>query len=626
MLIRGQAFKHWCYRQTGADPVTERDASALLRALFSARRLRDYRAHIDRHPAVAGLAQTLRIDLGAPLPDADPLGDLQTLWLVEHANRRVAVYGRRRSDAPHDPWGALLTDAPVFQGDSPWLARLAETAARRVLRYSPAVPGHNTPERQRNLELLTRVESTLLRDAIAQFVGGLEPSLVAGLQASGGATPEAFNVYWGEHGTLDQRRLQALLAFPFFGESLRGDARLYAAVDGGEPLVRVLADHHRVRPRTIQGFRMAPAGLIPPDRRAALLARADALPAEYLPKTAEDWRTFLALAEPLGDLAALTGSDPGPFLGVFAQGWARGHAALSEALGAPFEVGQIHTMMRATWHYGVAPALAAANGPDDTEATPFEAPPADFYRLWFGNRGLARLTALARDWRVGYREFSLMRLTADPNLGTPIEWPPLVPGAQSHTRDGYRVIELTNQEALELEGREQHHCVGSYGARCLDGTASLFSLRDRRTGAILSTFEITLDGPRPAISRHHAQDNAPVDPPLAELARRFLARVVAPLPAGHIAAVRKARQAVGERVFRFLPEPNSGEEPLSAEEWARLAELVAPAHPRGARRQGPAAFYTQGRDGQSEQPMGRRRPLGAGPFAPEGPHRDHPGP
>jgi hypothetical protein len=160
-------------------------------------------------------------------------------------------------------------------------------------------------------------------------------------------------------------------------------------------------------------------------------------------------------------------------------------------------------------------------------------------------------------------------------------------------RGVYRVVELTSQEALELEGQEQEHCVGSYAAQCLDGQSAIFSVRRAATGEILSTFEVSLDGKRPALARHHGYANAAPEAELAALASRFLERVIAPLPAAHIAAVREARRTIGAGVSRFLPQPNTALEALSCAERAQLAELVAPAHPRAARRRGIAAYLQE---------------------------------
>ena len=590
MIPHGEIFRHWSYRHPGHTGAAGEDTSALLRSLFRTGRLREYRAHLYGPGALPGLRQALLLDLGNPLAAGDDLGRHRYLWLVEQSNRKVFLYGRDRLRGPQDIGGTVLREAPALDVDSPWHVHLAETAARRVLGAAAAGQGAGDPACQRQLALLIPVERALLADATRRFAAGLDQALLAAVRKGGPATPEAYSFYWTADGALDRRRAQALEGFPFFAETLRNDWQVRRGVERGVPLVSALAEHYGVKPRTIQRCRTAPARLMAQGTRPALLARLDALPAEYLPVTEQDWRAFLTLAEPLADLAALLEVEPSRYLQPFSQGWARGQQSLTRALGMPFDAEEVRAMMRATYRYGVAPLLAPSHSAVGGNTAPASEPPQGFFRLWFGSYSLNRLAELTRTWRERYAEFSVARLGLSPERRAQLTWQPLFPEARSHVRGAYRVIELTSQQDLELEGREQGHCVASYAAKCLRGESSIFSVRDRASGRILSTFEIGLAEERPVLLKHHASKNQAPSTALQALVARFTERVLGTLTTTRLDAVRQARQGAAAGVTQFLARPNTSERALSADERARLAEIVAEAHPKQARRQGVAAF------------------------------------
>jgi hypothetical protein len=590
MLEHEESFRHWAYRGVAGDATAVEDTAALLRALFRQGRLRAYRARFYRPSGWPGVRQAVLIDLGRPLEGTDPFGTLHALWLVEQSDRRVFVYRCDRAPRLGVIGGKVMRDVPALEPQAAWYARLAETAARRVLGYDPSDPADAQPGRRHALALLVAVERALLADAVSQFTGGLASDLLDAIRSAGPASPEIYNFYWTGDGQLARRRVQALGGFAFFGETLRSDWRVRRSVDSGEPLVRALAAAYQVNPRTIRHCRARSAERLSSAKRAELVSRLDQLPAEYLPATEADWQAFVALGEPLADLAALLHADLRHFVSPFAQGWSKGHQALSQTLGMPFNTAEIETMMRATYRYGVAPVLTAARRPGDGRTDAPRDPPAGFFPAWFGGYGLSRLADLSRGWRLGYAQFSLARLGIEQKAAGLLTWTPLLPRAASHTHARYRVVELTSQQALELEGRAQGHCVASYAATCLEGDAAIFSVRDRRTGQVFSTFEIGLREDRPTLSKHYGYANQAPGPVLAALVNRFVVAVLQPLATTHIEAVRAERRARGAEIVGLLVPSDTPDTPLSAEERARLAQLVAHAHPNEARRRGLLPF------------------------------------
>lgn len=588
MFGQGEPFTHWSNRLVGDEP-TNRAASALLRQLFTAGDLQAYRARLYRNGAIPGIRQALFIDLGCPTDVDDAQASLRCIWLVEQMNRKVFLYGRDRLAAAPRIEGTVMRDLPVLSPDSYWFRRLAETASARVLRLATAVAS-------RSSFLLEQVEHAILRSALTAFAKGLDTDVLAAVGAEGSASLETYNHYWNPDGTRNRNRIQAARSFPFFGEPIRVDWRLRRSVERGDPLARELATRYRVQPRTIQQARTRVPALAPTQERAILLKRLDQLPAEYLPKTDADWETFLDLSEPLSDLAAVLDVDFPRLAAPFAKGWHQGRCLLSSKQATEFDVAAIYEMMQATYRYGVRPMLQAEMAAAGRDGTVSEDPPAAFFPLWFGRYALPRLVEMAGRWRQAYRQFSLERLgLQDAGLGVRLSWAGLLDTDRGHGHGPYRILELTSRQALELEGREQQHCVASYAVKCLVGESAIFSIRDRQTGKALSTFEVGLANDRPALLRHHGYKNQTPSAELQAVAGRFVERVLLPVPAARIGAARKARRTVGAAVRGLLGKPNTLEAPLTAEECASLAEMLAFAHPPEAQRGGLLPFIERNR-------------------------------
>jgi hypothetical protein len=295
---------------------------------------------------------------------------------------------------------------------------------------------------------------------------------------------------------------------------------------------------------------------------------------------------YRRLAEGLETLAQQAGIAQSKLLEPFLGGWGTGLAALERRLQAPLDLDAILEMMHCAYHYGVRPAVVTALAQAEEEGRVAASAPASFFPLWFGRYGLARLAEIAQRWHEAHGRFSLERLagTSAAARSAPLAWPSLLDSGASHA--GLRVVELTSRAALELEGRRLQHCVASYAVKCLLAESAIFSIRDG-AGAPLSTFEarVPADG-QPELLQHHAAANEPPSEREQALARRFVERVLARVPRAHVRGVQHARRELGLRVRSLLGRPDTLQEPLSAEELARLGEAIAIAHPAEARRAG----------------------------------------
>ncbi|NEX16997.1 MAG: hypothetical protein C1943_10300 [Halochromatium sp.] len=590
MYQQGDVFPHWTHRIIG-DDSTNQAAAALLRRLFRSGLLREYRACLYRNRGIPGVRQALLINLGSPVGDADALGKQQSLWLVEQPNRKLFLYGQDRCCSPTQVGGVVLHGKPVLEPDSDWMGALAKSLAARVLRTQAQGGASVSTHQATALGVLARVEHAILHTAIDAFSKGLNADTLAILRREGHGDWATYNFYLDAVGNPHRNRLQAAHSFPFFSQALRDDWRLRREVDRGVPLLRTLAEVHQISPRTIQHCRYFEPARIGQDHHSTLLRQLDQLPADYLPKTDDDHRVFQALWQPLVDLACVLQRDVLELAAPFAQGWEQGQRALADKLGAGLDFDVIYAFARATYRYSVYPALKAELAKRGQLAAVAEDPPLAFFAAWFGQVGLRRLAQMALQWRDAYRQFSLERLgLRGAEEAASLDWLPVVGGAADHSHGNYRVIELTSHQALELEGREQEHCVASYAVKCLTGDSALFSIRERATGKILSTFEVDLRRGRPLLVKHYAQGNQTPEPALQAVAERFVRRVMEPTPIQRIAAVRDARRCAGAPVIHRLDTPDSQESELTAQEQQRLAEMLAFTYPREARRSSVARF------------------------------------
>ena len=283
MFWQGETFKHWSHRPIGNEPV-DQATRALLRRLFSTGDLREYRARIYRTGPIRGIRQALFMDLGRPTGEDDALGQFRGLWLVEHMNRKVFLYGCNHLPTTRSIGGTVLRDVPVLDPDSGWYQRVAKTAAARVLGLAAAARRDEGAAAGQEAALLEKVEHAILRSALTAFLNGLDSDVLSAVRAEGAASLETYNHYWNPDGTHSRNRIQAALCFPFFGKPMRTDWRLRRSIDRGDPLARELATRYHVQPRTIQQTRSFVPSLVPPEQRAILLKRLDALPGEYLPR------------------------------------------------------------------------------------------------------------------------------------------------------------------------------------------------------------------------------------------------------------------------------------------------------------------------------------------------------
>ncbi|MFB1487681.1 MULTISPECIES: PcfJ domain-containing protein [unclassified Thiocapsa] len=590
-------FEHWTYRHIG-DAGLSTAAMTLLSRLLAREQLGGARAILARSAGQPRQRQTLYIDFGGPLDIRGQSVPWWGLWLVEESDRKLFCYAATHPAAwQRPPGGRVLNRLAVLDPQAPWIDALAMRLASRTLDTPAARIA--TPERPSDVRILARIEGALLRAALNAFVESLDPEILAAVRTEGATTPDEFNAYCAGAAPERRNRLQAARAYPWFAAALRRDWRLRRAVVAGAPLTRTLADHYRVQPRTIEHTRALARQPSDPAAHATLLKRLDTLPAEYLPRSEEDWRVFHALDEPLRDLTEALGVPLPQLLKPLSKGWAIGLASLTENAGGALDVQAIFAMMQGAYRYGIRPALQAwriEHG--GVSVIPPQAPLAVF-ALWFGRYGLGRLAVLARRWHEDLNRFSLARVQAVetapglPQPDAPLAWPALIAGRHSH--GPYHVIELTSPIALEQEGHQLEHCVGTYAAVCLEGVTFIYAVRDRY-GRHCSTFEVRVAETTPVLIQHKALRNSAPPQDEQALALRFIERVLTRVTPARLAAVCAERRRLAEHAvasldrLAMLDDFGALTGQIDEEDAVALARLTEGLHPAEARREGIAAY------------------------------------
>jgi hypothetical protein len=577
-------FSHWAFRELG-DARARSAVAGLLATLRERGAFGLSRARLDR--SCPGVRSALSINLPEPIGEGTPLAGHAGCWVIETHNRNVRLLGTRQRPAAGQVGGQLVHDVPVLDPDAPWVDLVARHCAGALLRRWGTGPLSRSAGTD-PLDLLLQVEAALLRAAVHAFLGDLDTEVLEVLRREASGALSVYNHYWSQDGQPARNRRQAAQAHPWFQDTLRDHWRLRRTVDGGQPLAPVMAEHYHVPQATLRRCRVLLPTDVPKAARAPLLKCAAAFPADYLPRSADDWRAFAEVAPRLQDLAAVLQVEARTLAAPFTKGWRQGLEQLRERAGAELDPDAIFDVMQGAYFFGVRPAVAdVLDEPNDDRELP-SAPPASFFPLWFGRYDLPRLHAMAARWRVAYGQHAASRrLGSDARATGRLAWPPLQSAGASH--GPFRIIELTSLESLEIEGERLRHCVASYAVKCLLAGSCIYSVRDRAGGS-LSTFEVDISRPVPTLLRHHGPDND--EPPQAqrEVVQLFVATVLGSASPAHMATVLRARRALGEPFRSRLGEPNQMPPELEPEEEAALAQAIAFAHPAEARRDGIVPF------------------------------------
>lgn len=398
--------------------------------------------------------------------------------------------------SPHDAF---------FQFD-----RVHAEAGVRALQLAATHAGDDGVTDDRLIKMLMRRERLQARtacDALGRF---LNRDLIGSVRRL--RLPRNDNVYsWLAHPdpSLRKRRLQAAAAFPFFTEYFvsgmpdgrEKQAELVEAIDGGKPLLPLLATAFGVKQATIRRLRLLGARELAYVKAASfnkLIQLMDGVPYEYWPQQAREWRYVAAMVadHPLRALFPEQMIDPfmqRALVRAARRGWREGARRYFAAFRHVQGLRDLRDLSQAIWD------LVGMDEVENEDAMMRE------IGSLLEPYGLARALRWNETWHIHQ-----WKLPYPAALMAPGElWPPV---SEPFRFRGRNVVPLASPRGLFEEGRQMQHCVGSYVKRCISGRAHIVSCRDR-AGVSQSTAELRLEHLpgliRVAVVQHRGPANRP---------------------------------------------------------------------------------------------------------------------
>ena len=489
--------------------------------------------HPERGPVLAALTDRagafLTVDAsGVPTvygPDAlptDPKGDLAAMFesAVARKDRRV-------------DWSKNLSDGLSFFGlFRPGEDSFVESAARAAAARAQQRAGQAGPALA--AELRNEI-SLALRNALAPLMAAMDADALRALRAVSSFTAAEFGFYARGDGSAAsmerrKRRLQAADAYPLLAGAMARNLRTKLAIDRSAPLneemIQAFGQNRKQEPvigkallRRLQGLDWpVPEGVTP----EWLAERVGELPADWFPKTPEEWDAFMTVARGLGrnlpqrlgmsfaDLVKNCGGKWVDFRKRLAKAYtdARPPEGMDEAertewLRNPPKPDESYEalnnaaigladMVEAYARLVVLPAAGLAN-PDNK---PFLAEPQRnaarhaAAELLFGGKNAAAMFEISRHYHTQAERVLEAATGHQPAARVEFKevaedgWAPLCNQVQAP--NGVWVMPLTDPRELQDEGRHGknadgshglHHCVGGYSEACKTRGHHILSFR-----------------------------------------------------------------------------------------------------------------------------------------------------
>ena len=442
-------FKH-------SEICTDTDCSNVLVKLQQNGIFLDHRAVLYKNNEIVHFKTALWIELENENELPMPFSGFKGLWLVELNNHKVFLHGSQKQFFPKNIGGRVIHDIEILNKHADWVSVLAHHHASSIIRKAGVcfAQPHKVAE-----SLLYKIEKKLLENSIQSFIGELNPKALDILKAEGEGDNSIYNHYVSPSPEQHRNRIQAAKSYPWFSQSFRQNWQLRRSVDQTEPVLTELAKIYKIQPRTIKHFQGVIHYDVPPASKILFTQLVDNYSAEYLPKTPEDQKVFLALAKGLVDLANILQVDPVQLAKPFKNGWKDGLDKLEIYLDTKLDINSVNEMMLVSFYYGVLPLLK-----NNKQLISLNQPPITWFSEWFSQYGLKHLLWMANKWRLIHDDLCIYLFIKKYQLRD-LQWPALLP--ITYFYDLYQIIELTSQCDLKSEGKRLEHCVASYIMKCL---------------------------------------------------------------------------------------------------------------------------------------------------------------
>lgn len=337
-------------------------------------------------------------------------------------------------------------------------------------------------------------EETNLRSSLNSQVNNLlaqaDPYLLGAANFPGVSWQRQFNYLLAEDELVRRNRRQAIELFPIIiAEILSAPdkasiwSQVSAAVDLGRPLVECIVKYFDCRPmavRALRGIKGEDVGEEWPGSVRQLLHLLSSLPAEYLPRAREQWKSFTVT---VNYLSRATGMPPtslsiGMLLETAArQGWrleTNNQASLADRVRALESLA-----------HDLADALAIYARVHGQQPSPDRGQFITIANRAIVMLGMKRVQRLANRWMTAKRESEreLSEARGAKNFPVLLE--------QAFEAGAWTIVQLRNPAELSEESRRLRHCVDTYAGSCLKGNSVILSVRNRQ-GCSFSTVELAI--------------------------------------------------------------------------------------------------------------------------------------
>ena len=332
------------------------------------------------------------------------------------------------------------------------------------------------------------------------FIEQLDRDVVAQARTIDGLRPSSYSYLSTVSAIHRRNRAQAMAAFPLLQPVLMTHPfdTVRHAIDQGQPLIDILAAHHKVPKAMIRALRGVKAEDL--GRQAGQLGMLVRLlreiPADWWPRDAMTWRKFASAVSAIAQLSRQ------PITTAANQLWLRRCAQNGYQLPATtpedlLRLGQdidefMDALRRAL--YWALPDPRNASSPRPAMR------PIEIASQFRAGVGLDRLSKLVRRFGDAYRR-AVAEFAKEAELWRGLRWPSI--GDEPHIYGAIEIIPLLSPGALQEEGSLMGNCVASYVEKCVKGKSQIWSVR-HVDGVRLSTLETHIQTSREGHGTLHA--------------------------------------------------------------------------------------------------------------------------
>lgn len=361
--------------------------------------------------------------------------------------------------------------------------------------------------------------------SLLTFREAMDPAQAMIWGRAGGARIHAWNYMHHSDSRLRRNRTQALCSYPFLVDYICLDefGHIRHAIDAEASLEKALSQHFGVKAALVRriGHQSIRDLRGPFANPGVLMSFMDTIPLSAVPCTAEEWSSFMLLADRVAEFIDQPVNTP-LGLAILAECLSR-KDAMKLALSDDWH--QYQNALRHLLHALVSIAGFLYQGRFSPREANLKA--RALVGKFVSRLGLRPLFRFSSLWSAAYRDAVAMDAERRDAMRR-YRWPTLVPGPVALGE--FTATPLQDIASLSLEGARMSNCVASYAADCRSGICQIWSLQsqDKTMSATLQTFvDAVHANTRPIIrfGQIEGPKGSDADPALVVAARQLIAEL-----------------------------------------------------------------------------------------------------